>query len=227
MKKLIFSTVLLVLTQTAFLQKTETRTVGDFTKLVVMGKTFTAFIIPSIENKVELSSKDIDLSKIVITEANGELKIQVKGLFNTGNVTCNIYCKTMPATIVSDNGALIKNTEKIVADQIALTTNSDGTIHLILESKNITVQCNSGGDMTLEGSTQNLTASANTNAVLRAEMMTIDNATVKAYLGAEIHLRVKDNITCVTGTSGKIHIYKPHTTNIIETNESGGIVIRE
>ncbi len=227
MKKLLFSTLLLTLTTFAFSQKTETRPIHDVTKLVVMGKTFTAYIIPSTENKIELSSNDIGLDKILVTETNGECKLSVKGIFNTGNVTAKIYLAKMPATIVADNGCLIKNTEKIVADQIALTTNSDGTIHLILESKNITVQLNTGGDMTLEGSTQNLTVSANTNAVLRAEMMTIDNATAKAYIGAELHMRVKDNVTCVTGTNGKVHLYKPYPANVAETNESGGMVIKE
>jgi len=223
MKKLILSTGLLILTQTAFLQKTETRPLHDVTKLVVMGKTFTAFIIPSTENKIEFSSKDIDLSKIVTTETNGELKVQVKG-FNTGNVTANIYLAKIPASIVSDNGALIKSTDKIKADQIELTTNSDGTIHLILESKNITCHLNSGGDMTLEGSTQNLVANGNVNGVLRAEMMTIENATAKAYMGCELHMRVKDNVTCVTGTGGKVHIYKPHATNIVVEGEADGVI---
>jgi hypothetical protein len=224
MKKLILSTVLLILAQTAFLQKTETRPTHEMTKLVVMGKTFTAFLIPSTENKVELSSKDIGLDKILVTETNGELKLSVKGIFNTGNVTANIYCTKIPAVIVSDNGALIKSTEKIVADQIELTTNSDGTIHLILESKNVTCHLNSGGDMTLEGSTQNLIANGNVNGVLRAEMMTVDNCTAKAYLGCELHMRVKDNIAYTIGTGGKVHVYKPYATNITGTDEAGGLI---
>lgn len=227
MKKSILSTLLLILTQTAFLQKTETRPTHEMTKLVVMGKTFTAFLIPSTENKVELSSNDIGLDKVVLTETNGELKLSVKGIFNSGNVTAKIYCTKIPATIVADNAALIKSTDKITADQIELTTNSDGTIHLILESKNVTVHLNSGGDVTLEGSTQNLIANGNTNAVLRAEMMTVENATAKAYLGCELHLRVKDNVTYATGTNGKVHVYKPYATNITGTDESGGLLIKE
>lgn len=227
MKKIVFSTLLIAITSLAFSQKTETRPIHDVTKLVVMGKTFTAYIIPSTENKIELSSNDIGLDKILVTESNGECKLSVKGIFNTGNVTAKIYLTKIPASMVSDNGALIKSTEKIIADQISLTTNSDGTIHLILESKEVTTQLNTGGDITLEGNTQNLIASANINSVLRAEMMTIENATVKAYSGAEIHCRVKTNVTSVTGTNGKVHVYKPYATNIVETNESGGMLIKE
>lgn len=227
MTKHIFTLAFLLITGLTFAQKTETRTFGDINKLQILGKTYVAELIPSTENKIEISSSDIGLDKVITTESNGELKISVKGIFNTGNVVLKIYCKKIPATIEINNGALIKSTEKIVVGQINLITNSDGYIHLILESENVTAQCNSGGDMTLEGTTQTFTASANTNATCRVEMMTIDNATVKAYIGAEIHLSAKNNIACTTGTNGKIHIYKPYATNITETNESGGTVIRE
>lgn len=227
MKRQIFTLTLLLITGFSFAQKTETRTFGDITKLQIYGKTYVGELIPSTENKIEITSSDIGLDKVITTESNGELKITVKGIFNTGNVTLKIYCKKIPTFIDINNGALLKSTEKLVVPQISLTTNSDGYIHLILESENITATCNSGGDMTLEGSTQTIAASANTNATCRVEMMTIDNATVKAYLGAEIHLSAKNYIACTTGTNGKIHIYKPYATNITETNESGGTVIRE
>jgi hypothetical protein len=184
-------------------------------------------LIKGDENKIEITSADLTMDKILTTESNGELKIGVKGVFTTGNVTCKVYCKTIPSTIEVNNGALLKSTEKLPVGQVSLITNSDGYIHLMLTSDNVTVQCNSGGDMTLEGSTQTFTASANTNATVRADMMTMDNATVKAFLGAEIHISAKNNITCITGTNGKIHIYKPYATNITETNETGGTVIRE
>ena len=227
MKKLILSLALLLTAQLAFLQNTETRPLHDIKKLVITGKTFVAELIPSDENKIEISSTDLTMDKILTTESNGELKISVKGLFTSGNVTCKIYCKTIPTSVEINNGALIKSTQKLEVGQIALTTNTDGYIHFILASENVTVQCNTGGDMTLEGSTQTFTASANTNATVRAENMAMDNATVKAYIGAEIHVSAKNNITCVTGTNGKIHIYKPYAANITETNESGGTVIRE
>ncbi len=227
MKKIFFSLVVLVAANTAFSQKTETRPLHDVTKLQISGKTFVAELIKADENKIEISSDDLTMDKILTTESGGELKISVKGIFTTGNVKLKIYCKTIPASIEINNGALIKSTEKLEVGQITLTTNSDGYIHLILASENIIAQCNTGGDMTLEGSTTTFTASANTNATCRVEMMTMDNATVKAYIGAEIHLSAKNNIACTTGTNGKIHIYKPYATNITETNESGGTVIRE
>ncbi len=227
MKKLILSLVFLLTASTAFLQsKTETRKLQEIKKLEIYGKTFVAELIKGEENKIEISSSDLALDKVVTSESNGELKITVKG-FNSGNVTCKIYCTTIPASISINNGALIKSTEKLQVGQISLTTNSDGYIHLILESENITAVCNSGGDMTLEGSTQTLSANANTNATLRTEMMTVDNATAKAYLGAEVHVSVKNNLTTVTGTNGKVHVYKPYATNIAETNETGGQTIRE
>lgn len=226
MKKLTLSLALLLIVAIGYSQKTETRKFGDISKLSIYGKTFVAELIKGEENKIEITSSDLTLDKVLTTEANGELKINVKG-FNTGNVSCKIYCKTIPATIDINNGALIKSTEKLVVGQISLITNSDGYIHLILESQNINAVCNTGGDMTLEGTTQNLTGNANTNATIRAEMMTIDNAIVKAYLGAEIHLSAKNNITTATGTNGKIHIYKPYATNITEDNQTGGTVIKE
>ncbi len=225
-KKQIFTLALLLITAITFAQKTETRTFGDLSKLQIIGKTYVAELIPSTENKMEITSSDLTMDKIISAESNGELKITVKG-FASGNVSIKIYCKTIPPSIEISNGALLKSTEKIKVGQILLVTNSDGYIHLILESENVTAQCNSGGDMTLEGTTQTFTASANTNATCRVEMMTMDNATVKAFIGAEIHLSAKNNISCTTGTNGKIHIYKPYATNITETNESGGTVIRE
>lgn len=227
MKKLTISFVCLLTFSIGYSQqKTETRKLQEIKKLSIYGKTFVAELIKGDENKIELSSSDLALDKVVTAESNGELKINVKG-FNTGNVTCKIYCTKIPSTIDINNGALIKSTEKLVVGQISLITNSDGYIHLILESENISAVCNTGGDMTLEGSTQNLSGNANTNATIRAEMMTMKNAIVKAYLGAEIHVSASDNITSATGTNGKIHIYKPYATNIVEDNQTGGTVIKE
>lgn len=227
MKRLLLSYMLILIGNVAFLQKIETRPLHELKKIVISGKTFSAELIKGEENKIEITSADLTMDKILTTESDGELKISVKGIFTTGNVTCKIYCKTIPAYIEVNNGALLKSTEKLEVSQISLLTNSDGYIHLILASENVTAQCNSGGDMTLEGSTQTFSGLANTNATLRADMMTMDNATAKAYLGAEIYISAKNNITCVTGTNGKIHIYKPYAPNITETNESGGAVIRE
>lgn len=227
MKKLIISLSLLLVAHAAFTQKTETRKFNDIKKLSIFGKTFVAELIKSDTNKIEITSADLTMDKILTTESNGELKITVKGIFTTGNVSCKIYCKTIPATIEINNGALIKSTENIEVDQIELITNSDGYIHLMLISKNITASSFTGGDMTLEGTTQSLTASANANGTVRAEMMTIDNATAKATTGAEIHLSPKNNLTCIANMNGKIYISKPYAINITETSESGGLVIRE
>lgn len=227
MKKIFLGALVMLFNQMAFMQTTETRPLHEVKKILISGKTFSAELIKGDENKIEITSSDLTMDKILTTESNGELKISVKGIFTTGNVTCKIYCTTIPASIEVNNGALIKSTEKLEVGQISLITNSDGYIHLKLISENVTIQCNSGGDMTLEGSTQTFTASANTNATVRADLMTMDNATVKAYLGAEIYISAKNNITCNTGTNGKIHIYKPYAPNITETNESGGQVIRE
>ncbi len=227
MKKLIISLSFLLIAPAVYLQNTETRPLQEIKKLHITGKTFMAQFIISDVNKIELSSKDLTMDKILTTESNGELRISVKGLFTTGNVTCKIYCTAVPPLIEIDNGAYLKTTDLLNAPQVTLTTNSDGYIHLNLNSDNITVQCNSGGDVTLEGTTKNFTASANTNATVRAEQMEMDIATAKAYLGAEVYLAAKSSITCVTGTNGKIHIYKPYAPSIVETNESGGTVIRE
>jgi len=227
MKKLFVLFVAAMAVNFCVAQKTETRTIGDINKLVVGGKTFVLEVIPSTENKLELTSTDIGFDKILTTESNGELKVTVKGVFNTGNVVIKMYCKTIPVSMESNNGAIIKSTEKLVVGQIALTTNSDGYIHLILESQNVTATCNSGGDMTLEGTTGTFTSNANMNASLRAEGLNADNGTVKATSGAEVFVSVKNNLASTTVMNGKVHIYKPYPVNITETNESGGTLIKE
>jgi hypothetical protein len=227
MKKLFLNITFLLLAQGLFSQNTDTRPLHTVTKLVITGKTFSAEIFKGEENKIEITSADLTMDKILTTESNGELKVSVKGLFTSGDAKLKIYLKTIPATIEINNGAYLKSEEKIEVGQISLITNSDGYIRLNLISDNVVLQCNTGGDATLEGSAKSLSISANTNATVRAEAMEVNNGVVKAYIGAEIYVAVKDNLACTTGTGGKIHIYKPYPTNITESNESGGAVIRE
>jgi hypothetical protein len=227
MKKLFLNITFLLLAQGLFSQNTETRPLHTVTKLVITGKTFSAEIIQGDENKVEITSADLTMDKILTTESNGELKVSVKGLFTTGDAKLKIYLKTLPATIEINNGAYLKSEVNMAVGQISLITNSDGYIRLNLTAENIVLQCNTGGDATLEGTTQSLSVSANTNATVRATAMEVNNGVIKAYLGAEIYVKVKDNLACTTGTGGKIHVYKPYPTNITETNESGGEVVRE
>lgn len=228
MKNILLAGIFIVLISAVSIgQNTETRPLHEIKKLHITGKTFNAQIIPSDVNKIELSSTDLTMDKIVTTESNGELKINVKGIFTTGNVICKIYCTSIPPIIEIDNGAYLKTLEPLTVPQMNLITNSDGYIHLNLITENLSIQCNSGGDLTLEGSTKNFTASANTNGTVRAEQMQIDIATAKAYLGAEIYISAKTSITTVTGTNGKVHIYKPYAPSIVETNETGGQTIRE
>lgn len=92
----------------AFTQNTETRPLHEIKKLHITGKTFNAQIIPSDVNKIELSSTDLTMDKIITSETNGELKINVKGIFVTGNVICKIYCTSVPPIIEIDNGAYLK-----------------------------------------------------------------------------------------------------------------------
>ena len=226
MKKIIISLSFLFIAQLAHTQKTETRTFNDIKKLSIFGKTYVAELIKADTNKIVITSQDLTMDKILTTESNGELKITVKGI-TTGNVSCKIYCKTLPSVIDINNGALIKSTENLTIDNIELITNTDGYLHLMLISKNIKASSFTGGDMTLEGTTQNLIASSNSNGTVRVEMMTIDSANVKAIGGAEIHLWAKNSIVCSTATNGKVHIYKPYPANIKETNESGGVLIKE
>lgn len=209
-------------------QKTETRLLEDFDKLFVTGKTFTVEVYKADTNKIEVISHDLTFDKIITEVKGGELKVRVKGIFTTGNVRCKLYCKKIPSIIEAGNAALIKaEDEALEIPQISLTTEGDGTIIMKLKSTNINAVCNSSGDMTLLGSAQNFNGKSNANSTLRVEQMDLENATVKATLNAEIHLKASKNINATTATGGKIYIQKPYAENIIESSEKGGQIIRD
>ena len=213
----------LLLSTTLIAQNDLNKTVGEFTELKVYDL-INVELIPSDENRVEISGKNS--SDVVIVNKNGKLKIKMKleEYFDGNDTRIKLYY-TGVDVIDANEGAYIYSKEKIKQFDMVLKSQEGGKIKLDLDVKTLEVKAYSGGIVHIDGTTTNQTVKVNTGGIFKGGGMVSTTTKVSISAGGEAYVNATELLDIKIKAGGDVFIYGDPTT-VNESRAIGGRIKR-
>jgi hypothetical protein len=188
-----------------FSQETTTKNLGDFDALKVFDK-ISIQLIPSEENKIELSGKNS--LEVEIINNNGELKVRMPiGKFLSGeDVTALLYFKNIQSLDACE-GSYVSN-EKIIK-QLSFSINSKegAEVKLKIEVQKLTVRATSGAKINIKGTAKNQDIIITSGAVLNAKDLQTEQTNVAISAGGTADVRASELVDAKVRAGGTITIF--------------------
>jgi hypothetical protein len=191
--------------QIGFSQEIITRNLGDFDTV----KTFdqiTLQLIPSNENKIELTGKNAN--EVEIITINNELKIRMplKKLLKGDEIIGYLYYKKINA-IEASEGTSISSEKPINQIAIEISTKEGARINLNLAVKKATISATSGSKIEVQGTTENVDVNANSGATITANNLKSTQTSVVVNSGASAKIYATELVEAKATTGGVITIF--------------------
>ena len=204
--------IFLILTQIGFSQENTTKNLGDFDALKVFDK-ISLQLIPSEENKIELSGKNS--SEVEIVNNNGELKVRMPiGKFLSGeDVTALLYYKNIQSLDACE-GSYISSEKGIKQILFSLNAKEGAEIKLKLDVQKLSIRATSGGIINLEGTAKNQDIVISSGGVLNAKDFQTEQTNVAISAGGTADIRASELVDAKVRAGGTITIFgKPKQIN--------------
>lgn len=201
MKKVLGS-FLLVAAQLVFAQST--RNVGEFSSLKVYDK-IKITLVKSDNARVELPQDNPDVETI---NKNGELKIRMAPamILQGGSISVKVYYENLN-DIQASQGSSISAEDELDARMLTLVSNEGSTIDARVNTANLNVKSNSGGEVKLTGIAENQDVLVSAGGKYFGEAVESETAKVTANAGAVAVVTVTGSVNATTRAGGIIDIY--------------------
>lgn len=182
-----------------------TKNPGDFTSVKVFDR-INVELIPSSENKVELSGDRID--DVEVVNKNGELKIRmtIKKLLDGEDVEAKIYYKKLGGVDGSE-GAFISSASPIIADNFDINSKEGAQIKLALEVGKVRVRAVTGGSVKLSGKADKMDATLGTGGILQAKELSTTETDIDIKAGGDADVNASERVDADVKAGGNVTIY--------------------
>ena len=183
----------------------ETKQLGDFDEVKVFDR-ITVELIPSSENKIEISGKR--RKEVEVVNNNGELKIRmsVEKLLKGEDVEAKLYYKKLKSIDASE-GATIACAEQISQTQMEITAKEGAQIRLHLDLTKADVKSVTGGIIKLTGKADELDAKLGTGGILYAKELVTSRTEIDLTAGGVAEINATDFVDADVKAGGSIIIF--------------------
>ena len=209
MKKLVLGVAMLV-AQMSFAQVT--KDLGEFDSVKVYDK-LNVKLVESAENKIII--KGARESEVEIVNKKGILKIRMPfpKLLSGNDLDITLYYKKLELIDVNE-GAAVSSSEAIKATSFKVSAQEGATINVKLDVDKLKVSSVSGGEITLNGETDNVDASLGAGGFLYASKLNTSQTTVSVSAGGKADVNASTLVDAKVSAGGSIYIYgKPKQIN--------------
>ncbi|MGV4413327.1 head GIN domain-containing protein [Chryseobacterium sp. T1] len=202
MKKIITALALGAAIQFSWAQ---TKTVGAFTSLKVFDK-IPVQLVQSNDYKVEISGSNA--RDVEFVNSGSELKVRMvtSKILQGDDTKIILYYKNIN-NIQASQGARISSNGVVKAIKLNLVSNEGSNVDLDIDASSLEVKINTGGMMTLSGSTDTQNVIVNTGAKYNAKSLESEIASVTTNAGGEAEVFASKSVTAKTRAGGVIDIY--------------------
>lgn len=201
------------------------RNIKDFEEIRV-SRGMNVYISYGEETKLTVKA-DENLHKVIQTEVNGNIlrisseagikKAKEKKVFVT---TPNIKA------IKGSSGSNIFSENRLVSDQIEVSTSSGSNIKLELETDGVIVSASSGSNIKLKGKSNSVWAKASSGSNIRADELHSKDCEAKVSSGANIWVSASEHLNGKASSGGNVFYHgNPSHTEI--SRSSGGNVLKQ
>ena len=197
--------ILLLITQMVFSQETATKNLGDFDAVKVFDK-ISIQLIPSEENKIELSGKNS--LEVEIINNNGELKVRMPiGKFLSGeDVTALLYFKNIQSLDACE-GSYVSSEKVIKQLSFSINSKEGAEVKLKIEVQKLTVRATSGAKINIKGTAKNQDIIITSGAVLNAKDLQTEQTNVAISAGGTADVRASELVDAKVRAGGTITIF--------------------
>jgi hypothetical protein len=206
MKKIINSTVILILICIAQLSNAQVRKdVGEFNKI----KTFdqiTVELIPSDDERIEIVGTRSD--EVEVINKNGELKIRMRTgkLLEGEEIDAKVYFKNL-ASIDANEGSFVGCDKAFKQPSMYASAQEGAQVKITLDVDNIEVKAATGGKIKLSGTAKNQDVALGAGGILEAKTLKTSNTKVDVKAGGEAEVLATDLADARVTAGGKIIIH--------------------
>lgn len=202
MKKIITALALGAAIQFSWAQ---TKTVGAFTSLKVFDK-IPVQLVQSNDYKVEISGSNANDVEFVNSGSELKVRMVTSKILQGDDTKIILYYKNIN-NIQASQGARISSNGVVKATKLNLVSNEGSNVDLDIDASSLEVKINTGGMMTLSGSTDTQNVIVNTGAKYNAKSLESEIASVTTNAGGEAEVFASKSVTAKTRAGGVIDIY--------------------
>ncbi|MCD7962184.1 MAG: DUF2807 domain-containing protein [Rikenellaceae bacterium] len=203
MKKITFLVLLMASVLTLSAQKVNYTNADEFNKIVLSGK-INATLVQSDKNSFDMELFNTDVNKADWGVKNGTLTIKLKtNTQKESYAEVTIYYKNV------NELEIIKS--KVSFDEVVdngifkVSVSSGGNLSMEVDTKDLSVSADGNSAVMISGDTEYLNIDANAKSKVDARSLEAKSATVRSRFGAEVFVWGTDKLDATSGSSGVIY----------------------
>lgn len=179
--------------------------VSNFSKVTAHDR-ITVFLIPSAENKVEVSGFNADKVELIIENNELMIKFPMQNKSEGNDILAKVYFKNLIAVEAKD-GSNIGASGSITTPNFDIIGEGSSRIKLNLNAEKIKARISQGSILDLSGNTTNLDIVANNSSQILAKNCQVKEANVNVNAGGEIFVNASQLVDAKVRAGGTITIY--------------------
>lgn len=198
---------------------------GDFNILKVFSGV-TLELVRGDEQKIVIIGEKKE--NITVKNTNGKLKVYLKfpELYDAEKVIIKLYHKEDINILDANEGAAIFSDLTITQQNVTIRSQEGAYIHLVLDSKYITVKAVSGGNIRLRGKVLNQEVEVTSGGVYEGYELESDSSEVVSASGARAEIKTSNLLEARVRFGGTIE-YKGNPEKVITKKLMGGKIINK
>ena len=214
------SLILLIFISSISFSQERTINLGDFNILKVFSG-ITLELVRSDEQKIVIIGEKKE--NVTVKNTNGKLKVYLTfpEVYDAEKVIIKLYHKEDIDILDANEGAAIFSDLTINQQNVTIRSQEGAYIHLVLDSKYITVKSISGGNIRLRGKVLNQEVEVTTGGVYEGYELDSDSAEVVSASGARAEIRTTGLLEARVRFGGIIE-YKGNPEKVITKKLMGG-----
>jgi len=221
--KTIYSILLFCITITLTAQNGQDKVVGEFKEIKVYDR-IEVELIKSDKNKVVVSGKNSE--DVVIVHKKDVLKIRMtlEESFDGDQTTVKVYYTTIEI-IDSNEGAVVKSREAIEEFELEIRAQEGGKVRLNVKAlKFLDIKTVSGGSIEVSGDSKNQTVDVNTGGSYDGEELITEKTTVTINAAGVAHIHATEEVIAKVRAGGSVYVYG-NPKKVDENTFLGGKII--
>lgn len=202
-----------------------TKDIGSFNKVSVYDR-ISVELIPSSENKVEISGDRQNDVELVNKNGNLKVKMKLKKLLDGEEIQAKVYFTDLNSIDLSE-GSFVTSDEVIKVGIFEINTKEGAEVRLKLDTDKASIRAVTGAKVKVSGTSRILTLTSGTGGIIAAENLNAEDVTAKITTGGEIDLRASKTVDAAVRAGGSITIYGKPASISQKTTLGGSIIVSE
>ena len=221
--KTLYSLLLFCITLTLTAQNNQDKVVGEFKEIKVYDR-IEVELIKSDENKVSVSGKNSE--DVVIVHKKDVLKIRMtlEEAYDGDETTVKVYYTNLEI-IDSNEGAVVKSSEPIEQFELEIKAQEGGKVNLSVKAlKFLDIKTVSGGTIEVSGDSKNQTVDVNTGGSYEGKDLITEITTVTIKAAGVAHIHATEEVIAKVRAGGSVYVYG-NPKKVDENTVLGGKII--